>query len=376
MYVVNVCACCVCTECLHRKWEAFRDLDKWRGYERIDELLKKTFMILPKLDRKKCVRVKKYAIYLMLVGVMVAWGLNVIATKVLVSNFMPVTMTAFRIMTAALSVFLLLIPMRQLRLLRGKEWGYVLVASLFNVVGHHYFLSLGLANTSASNGGLILGLGPLLTTLMAILFLGTRMTWFNMTGIVLGLSGVAFIVTHGSSGMSGVSIGDVYVFLAILAQAISFILIKKMSATLDPRLMTGYMLFFGSFGLYALSLVLEPEGMASMAQTDIGLWAVFLGSAVIATAVGHMTYNYAIGQVGAAEASIFINLNPFFALIGSSLLLGEAVTIVQMSGFVLILIGVLFGSGALEEWLRQHRLRKGDHRGYRAPESKGCSSGS
>lgn len=86
--------------------------------------------------------------------------------------------------------------------------------------------------------------------------------------------------------------------------------------------------------------------MASMAQTDIGLWAVFLGSAVIATAVGHMTYNYAIGQVGAAEASIFINLNPFFALIGSSLLLGEAVTIVQMSGFVLILIGVLFGSGA------------------------------
>lgn len=150
MYVVNVCACCVCTECLHRKWEAFRDLDKWRGYERIDELLKKTFMILPKLDRKKCVRVKKYAIYLMLVGVMVAWGLNVIATKVLVSNFMPVTMTAFRIMTAALSVFLLLIPMRQLRLLRGKEWGYVLVASLFNVVGHHYFLSLGLANTSAS----------------------------------------------------------------------------------------------------------------------------------------------------------------------------------------------------------------------------------
>lgn len=333
-------------------------------------------MILPKSDRKKCVRVKKYAIYLMLVGVMVAWGLNVIATKVLVSNFMPVTMTAFRIMTAALSVFLLLIPMRQLRLLRGKEWGYVLVASLFNVVGHHYFLSLGLANTSASNGGLILGLGPLLTTLMAILFLGTRMTWFNMTGIVLGLSGVAFIVTHGSSGMSGVSIGDVYVFLAILAQAISFILIKKMSATLDPRLMTGYMLFFGSFGLYALSLVLEPEGMASMAQTDIGLWAVFLGSAVIATAVGHMTYNYAIGQVGAAKASIFINLNPFFALIGSSLLLGEAVTIVQMSGFVLILIGVLFGSGALEEWLRQHRLRKGDHRGYRAPESKGCSSGS
>lgn len=319
---------------------------------------------------------KKYAIYLMLVGVMVAWGLNVTATKVLVSHFMPVTMTAFRIMTAALSVFLLLVPMRQLRLLRGKEWGNVLVASLFNVVGQHYFLSLGLTTTSASNGGLIIGLGPLLTTLMAILFLGTRMTGLNMTGIVLGLSGVAFIVTHGSSGMSGVSVGDVYVFLAILSQAISFIMIKKMSTTLDPRLMTGYMLFFGSFGLYALSLVLEPEGMASMAQTDIGLWAVFLGSAVIATAVGHMAYNYAIGQVGAAEASIFINLNPFFALIGSSLLLGEAVTLVQISGIVLILISVLFGSGALEEWLRQHRLRTGDNRGYRMPKSKGYNSGS
>jgi drug/metabolite transporter (DMT)-like permease len=49
---------------------------------------------------------QKYQIYILLVFVMVTWGLNVIATKVIVTHFMPITITALRVFTAA-PVFLL-----------------------------------------------------------------------------------------------------------------------------------------------------------------------------------------------------------------------------------------------------------------------------
>lgn len=55
-------------------------------------------------------------LYLLLVLVMASWGLNVTATKILVAHFPPITMTAFRIFTAAIVVFIFLIAIGKFRL--------------------------------------------------------------------------------------------------------------------------------------------------------------------------------------------------------------------------------------------------------------------
>ncbi|MGP7818483.1 DMT family transporter [Niallia sp. 01092] len=296
---------------------------------------------------------KKSTIYFILLCVMVTWGMNVIATKVLVANFLPTTMTAFRIFTAGICVFIILFSLKKVRMLTKKEWVYVCLGALFNVVGHHYFLSIGLKNTSATNGGLILGMGPLLSTILAIIFLRSAVTVSKMVGVFFGLLGVYFIVLKGANGWNGVSFGDLYMFISILSQAISFIMIKKVSNTLDPRLMTGFMLIIGSICLFMISLFTEPNGLASMAKGSFSVWLIFFSSAIIATALGHMAYNYAVGKIGVTEAAIFINLNPFFALVGAVLFLGETIVLSQDTGFVFIIVGILLGSGALEEFIRK-----------------------
>lgn len=300
---------------------------------------------------------KKKYIYLTLVLVMAAWGLNVIATKLIVSAFMPVTITAFRIFTAGVCVFVILAFMKKIRKPTKRELRFILIGAMFNVVIHHYFLSIGLKQTSASNGGLILGLGPLLTTLLAILFLGTSVTMARIVGVVLGFFGVIMVVLKDGS-ISGISIGDIYVFLSILSQAISFIFISKISRTLDPRLMTGYMLLIGSFLLFVISLVKEPHGLDGLAHGNLTVWLVFFASAFFATAVGHMLYNFAVGQIGAAETSVFINLNPLFALISAVIFLHEKVVLTQILGFGFIIAGVLVGSDLWVELIKNARQRK------------------
>ncbi len=299
---------------------------------------------------------KKSSIYFILLCVMAIWGMNVIATKVLVANFMPTTMTALRIFTAGICVFIILVNLKKVRMLTKKEWVYVCLGALFNVVGHHYFLSIGLKNTSATNGGLILGMGPLLSTILAIVFLRSAVTFSKIVGVFLGLLGVYFIVLKGTNGWNGVSVGDFYMFISILSQAISFILIKKVSDTLDPRLMTGYMLVIGSICLFIISLFTEPNGLASMTKGSASVWLIFFSSAIVATALGHMAYNYAVGKIGVTEAAIFINLNPFFALVGAVLFLGETIVLTQVTGFVFIIGGILLGSGALDVFIRKRGI--------------------
>ncbi|MBY0223219.1 DMT family transporter, partial [Sporosarcina aquimarina] len=176
---------------------------------------------------------KNSQIYIVLIGVMLLWGVNVSALKVLVDHFAPITITAVRIFTAASMVFIILFSMKKIRLPHREEWGLVIGGAFTGVVAHHYFLSDGLGKTSAANGGLILGLGPLLTAVLSVIILKEKLTIWRLSGFLLGGIGVGFTVLAGSGGLGEVSIGDMEILLAILSQAFSFIIrrIVILSAT-------------------------------------------------------------------------------------------------------------------------------------------------
>ncbi|GGJ65326.1 drug/metabolite transporter (DMT)-like permease [Anoxybacillus voinovskiensis] len=287
--------------------------------------------------------------YVSLVLVMIIWGGNVVAIKLLVNAFTPITITALRLFGAALTVFVVLAVMRQSFRLTARQMAAVFLVGLCNVVGHHYFLATGLTKTTASNAGIILGMSPLVTALFAAVLLRDRLRPLKLLGIVLGFTGVVFIVTHSSAKIGAVSIGDVYIVGAVLTQAISFIFIKKLAQTVDVVALTAWMLLMGSTILFLIGLATEQGGLGQLAKGSGSIWFVFFASAVVASGIGQMIYNRAIQRLGASEAAVFINLSPFFSLVASALFLGETIHLVQWFGFLFIVIGVLLASGALEE---------------------------
>ena len=296
-------------------------------------------------------------IYWMLVGVMFAWGANVPMLKFIGTHVPPVTVTGIRILMASLAVFLILKFLNILRLPTKREWKYILVGSLTNVLLHHLFLNLGLAVTSATSGGLILGMGPILTAISAAIFLKYFPSKLQWLGLLLGISGVTIAVLVGSTGLD-TNIGDLYIFISILSQVLSYMVVVKAARTLDPRVMTAYMMGVGSIGLIITSLILEPGGMVEFLDAPPMFWLIFLASGLISTALGHMIYNYAIGQAGATQSAIFMNLNPLFAMILSSIFLGEILTLRHIIGFLFIVAGVMLGSGAAEDLYKKHKAKR------------------
>lgn len=299
----------------------------------------------------------QWKIYGILVFVMFIWGFNLPAVKYLVSEVQPVTMTAFRIFVASLTVFAILGVFKLVRKPTTQEWKYIVLGAMLNVVGHHYFLSIGLTQTAGSTAGLILGTGPVLTAVLVSLLLRIYPSKLQWLGFVLGLGGVSATILAGGEGAGGFSLGDIFVFLAILTQVFSFIVISKAAKTLDPRLLTAYMFLVGSVVLFLISFVQEPGEIVEFFDVPPLFWLAFFGSGMIGTAVGHMLYNYSVGQAGPSKAAIFINLNTLFTLVGSSVFLGEDITTRHIFGLVLIVAGVIFGSGAAEDMWRKRKNR-------------------
>ncbi|WP_028784701.1 DMT family transporter [Thalassobacillus devorans] len=296
--------------------------------------------------------------YILLFLIMMIWGFNVIAIKILVENFAPVTITAFRILLAGVVVMLILGIKKEFRRVTRSQVVYITIGALTGILGHHFFLAVGLTATNASNAGLILGLVPLMTALAAILFLGDKLTMLRLIGILSGLIGVSFIVLNGEGSLGSISRGDFYIFLAVVTQAVSFIAIKRATETMDARLMTGWMQIIGAFFLFVVSAQLEPDGLSSLTTGTPVVWIVFLASSILATGIGHMVYNKAIHQIGAGETAIFINLTPFFSLTGSYLFLGERIMAEQLFGFLFIVTGVVLGTGAFEQSIRKHKKKR------------------
>ncbi|MGM9949150.1 MAG: DMT family transporter [Lysinibacillus sp.] len=302
----------------------------------------------------------KSKIYLLMIGIMFFWGMNVVALKLLVSYFSPLTMTALRIFLAALTVLLIVIRLKKVRRLSRQEWKWVMLGSILGVVIHHMLLATGMAHTSAVKTSIIIGFSPLVTAVFAVIFRFSRFQLLQFTGFALGAFGVVLAVINDGNVGHSLELGDTLIFLAIVSQALSFLVIRKVSAEVDSFLLTGYMLLFGSVILLISSLVFERERWPELVGAPPEYYLVLFGSAILATAVGQTAYNYAISRIGAAETAIFGNFNTIFALLGTAVFLHETIRGTQIIGCLLIIIGVLLGTGALQELINKRRAAKED----------------
>jgi drug/metabolite transporter (DMT)-like permease len=289
----------------------------------------------------------KQGLFIHYVLVMIAtllWGVNIVCLKILVTSFTPVTMTALRIGTAGFVLLLGLLFLKKAKKLNRIEWVYVIAGGGLGVFAHHLFLAFGLQSIQASTAVLLLGLVPVATAICSILFLKESFTKWTFLGIGLAFLGVLFV----QGGVSQFGIGSVYILIAVLVQAISFLFIRKASKTLNALQVTTLTLLIGALILFICSFVIEPNGFERFTMGTPTLYAIFGFSAICSTAAGQLLFNTSISRIGASKSAIFLNFVPFFGVVCSAIILDETILWYQWCGFVLIVAGVLFGTGYIE----------------------------
>jgi len=300
--------------------------------------------------------------YLILVFVMVTWGFNVIAIKVLVSGVSPILITSLRLFVASLAIMLILKSMKRQKTHDQIPWKYVILACLFSVVIHHLSLSIGIQRTTAVNSAIIIGLGPLIAALFSIIFQISPITKLKFCGFLLGTVGVVMAVLNKGS-LASIQSGDVWVFVAILAQIIGIFIINKITSQMDPLHLTAIILTIGSVILFCISMIFEKGAIYQLTQINMHLFWVFIYSSLIPTALGQSIYNVTINKVGPAETAIFINVNTIFALIGAAIFMKETIMPLQIIGCILIIIGVIVGTSGLDltrirKWIKDRKGKR------------------
>jgi len=291
-------------------------------------------------------KISERFLYAMLAIVVSFWGLNVVMVKYLTA-LPPLYVSTLRMVLAGVCFLPVLLKYRKRKLVKA-EWLLVAGVGASSIAMHQITLAIGVEYTTAGNASLILSLNPLVTSLLAMLFLGEPMTWRKAAGIAIGFSGVLLVVLsqHGNVELEG--IGDAIMFVSMLMYVTGGILIRKLVMRGVPVMqVTAWAQVFGVVFLSLAALLNHPLSYYAAVEISGTQWGVMFVSAVFASALGTLGWNYGIRQLGASRTAIFLNGMPLASLLSAALFLGEPLKLVHLLAFVMIVTGVYLGSRQL-----------------------------
>ncbi len=218
----------------------------------------------------------------------------------------------------------------------GLPLRYVLALSATGMVGFFLFSNLGLARASASVGALVQGLVPVLVALLAVGFLGERLSSRVIAGIALALAGAGVLAWGTLRVESG--LGIVFFFLSVLSWS-SYAIVgrrlgKRVSAVQATLLPLCLSVFVFSFG----------PAFESWRSLTVGSVAFAAALGFFGSGVSYATWSYGIARVEAARAGVYSNLVPVIAVLVAWLALGESLTARQALGGAVVIAGALLAS--------------------------------
>ncbi len=289
-----------------------------------------------------------WLIYAMLTLSTATWGSAFIAGKFAVQSFEPATVAFFRFFWAAILLFPLMWMMEKNRKKPNlKDHGLFALLGLTGIALYNICFFLATKHAPVIKSSLFIASNPVLIILLSGLFLKEKITRNNLIGMAIALSGVVFIITDGhllTLFQYGFEPIDFILLGAVVSWAIYSVVGKVVLKKFSSVESTTYAVAYGT--LFLLPFALAETSWNDVQQAPFATWLAIAHMSIFVTVVSFVMYYNGIKEVGAAKASIFINVMPLSAVIMATLFLGETFTPAHGIGAALVLTGVYIGTNA------------------------------
>ncbi|MBD2105873.1 DMT family transporter [Nodosilinea sp. FACHB-13] len=232
-------------------------------------------------------------------------------------------------------------PVKALTVARA-DWGSMVLLGLFGVVGYHYFFFSSLRYTATANTAIINAFNPVVTGVMAALFIGERLSRRQYGGIALALLGVLTLLTRGNITTLltlKLNRGDGLMLCAVLCWVVYSLIIKQLSQRYSGLTITFYAAVAGVGQLLVLASL--ERWWLQLATLSLASSIAILYMGVAASGVAYLLFNLSIQQVGPTRtASVVYSLVPIFVAGLAWLFFREPLTATMVASMGLILLGV------------------------------------
>lgn len=282
-------------------------------------------------------------IYLKLIITMALWGGTFIAGRLVVQEMGAFAAAFCRFAVATLALVVLTYGVEgELPRPPKHLWGVIMGLGLTGILAYNVFFFSGLKTVEAGRAALIIALNPVAIALGAALFLNDPLRPRQGLGIGLSLLGAGVVISGGNplALLRGqVGRGEWLILGCVVSWMIYTLLGKRVMGELSPFAATTYACGVGALLLLGPAL---GDGLLTVIPTaSLTAWGSILYLGILGSAVGFSWYYEGLRQIGPAQAGVFINLVPVFAILLAAIVLNETPTPALLVGGLLVMAGVV-----------------------------------
>ncbi len=251
--------------------------------------------------------------WLLLLLLAFVWGSSFILMKRGLESFNNLQVASLRIVIAYL--FLLPIALKNIRKIKGKYWGYLLIAGLLGNGIPAFLFTTAQTEISSSLTGMLNSLVPLFTVLVGLIGFGLTLRIKRFAGVLLGLAGaIGLLSVQGFDVGNGNQTYALLVVLATICYATNINFIKTYLGPINSIDITSFGFFFlGPPTLIYLLMSDFTEILKTDPEAYQNLFYIALLS-IFGTALAVILFNILIKKVSAIYASSVTYIIPVFAL--------------------------------------------------------------
>jgi drug/metabolite transporter (DMT)-like permease len=251
---------------------------------------------------------------------MAIFGGTLPGTRLAVSTIDPIALTAIRAAIAGVCSLVVLVALRR-PLPPLILWPQLAVTMVCVVVLFPLLMAMGMQRVDASHGGVVLGVLPIATALMAVGVTHERprpLFW------IAAVAGAALVIAFAlRQGGGKLSTGDLFLFGAVAVSAIGYAFSGKLTAKMPGWEVISWVLVIAlPLSLPAAALTMPADPLHIPLKPLLGLLYVALFSQWI----GFFAWNAGMAMAGIARVSQVQLLQPFVTFALAALFNGETIT--------------------------------------------------
>lgn len=263
------------------------------------------------------------------------WSSAFTSARIIVLQAPPLTVSALRFYLAGVLVIALAWMLGQRPRLDRKAWRAVIV---FGVCQNALYLGLffmAMQRIEASLASIIASAMPLLVGLASAVVLKERLGGLGWAGLIAGFGGVGLIM--GARLTGGIDlVGLLLCMVGVTALAVATLAVRTASAGGNMLMVVGLQMLVGGVALTVPALLLETPVITWTPSLTLAFAYTVIAPGIIATIIWFAL----VERIGATRASTFHFLNPFFGVAIAAAILGESLTVWDVTGVLIVMAGI------------------------------------
>ncbi len=278
-------------------------------------------------------------LWLTLAGLTLAWGFNWTAIKVALTEVTPLTFRTVCLGAGSVVLFAVVRAAGQPLGVPKHQWPRLMLLAFFNVTCWNALVVFGMTVIPSGRASILAFTMPAWAIPLSVWLLGERMNGRRLTGLALGMAGMALLLGEGAMSLRAAPVGSLLVLSAAFTWALGTVLQKRYPMAMPAGPYTAWMMLIGGIPIFVGALIFEhPSRLIA-----VSLWPALgvIYNVLVAFAFATWAWIRIATSVPVAVSSLSMLMIPVIGVMSGMLFLGERPSWAEYAALALVLGSLL-----------------------------------